>query len=65
LIWSRAWALRALSRSPAVSERDRARFSKAYDAHVEEGLRQLDRFGGDFERYGHWIPQFAVYALTD
>ncbi len=64
LIWSRAWALRALSRSPAVSPRDRERFTKAYQAHVEEGLRQLDRFGGDYETYGHWVPQFAVYALT-
>ena len=65
LVWSRAWALAALARSPAVSPADRARFQKAYDAHVAEGLRQFQEYGGDYESYGHWVPQFAVYALTE
>lgn len=64
-VWSRAWALKTLAAAPALSAADRARFSKAYQAHVEEGARQLDRYGDEYQVYGHWVPQFAVYALTD
>lgn len=63
LVWSRAWALKALARRS--SGEGAVRFERAYLRHVEEGLKQRDRYGADYWRYGHWVPQFAVYALTD
>ena len=57
-----AWALKALSRT--APKADRARFSKAYDAHVRQGLKEFEQFRGDYAAYDHWVPQFAVYALT-
>ena len=64
LVWSRAWALRALARqagSPAL----RRDCDRAYRDHVRRGLAQHARHADDFRAYGHWVPQFAVYALTD
>lgn len=60
--WSRAWALKALAaRAPAAQ---RKRFADAYEAHVRAGARDHDRFVGDYAAYDHWVPQFAIYALT-
>ncbi len=60
--WSRAWALKALSRKVPKAERER--FTKAYEAHVRQGLKEFERFKGDYAAYDHWVPQFAVYAMT-
>ncbi len=61
--WSRAWALRALSRKGPKA--DRERFTQAYEAHVRQGLTEFAQFKGNYAAYDHWVPQFAVYALTD
>jgi len=62
--WCRAWALRALSR--AVEDRgDRSAIEAAFDEHVEVGLELHDEHSADYHAYGHWVPQFAVYALTE
>lgn len=59
MVWSRAWAIGTLARrlnDPSL------RWS--YLRHVEEGLRQRDLHAGNYLEYDHWVPQFAVYALT-
>ena len=61
--WSRAWALKALSRR--APKADRVRFATAYDAHVRQGLKEFEKHSGNYAAYDHWVPQFAVYALTD
>jgi hypothetical protein len=62
--WGRAWALRAVSRRLADSA-EQARLDAAYLQHVAAGLathaEQKDNYGA----YGHWVPQFAVYAITE
>lgn len=62
--WSRAWALKALGRKASDADL-RERFARAYQEHVKRGLADHALHGGDFGAYGHWVPQFAVYALTD
>ena len=62
--WSRAWALRALARR-APDAATRARLENAYLEHVRAGMRQHAAHAGDFMAYDHWVPQFAVYALTE
>jgi hypothetical protein len=62
--WSRAWALKALA-AAAPGEDDRKRFQKAFEAHVVQGMKQHEASKGDYWAYGHWVPQFAVYAVTD
>ena len=62
--WSRAWALKALS-AAATDEADRKRFRKAFEAHVAQGMKQHEASKDDYGFYSHWVPQFAVYALTD
>ncbi|KAF0246346.1 MAG: hypothetical protein FD180_834 [Planctomycetota bacterium] len=62
--WSRAWALKSLA-STTRDEVDRKRFRKAYEAHVVQGMKQHEASKDDFRAYGHWVPQFAVYAVTD
>ena len=64
MTWSRAWALRALSRSAPDADL-RRRFDRAYLEHVAAGRRQFADNAGDYGTYDHWVPQFAVYALTE
>jgi len=59
--WSRAWMLHRL----ALLHPDEVLYRRAYDAHVEVGLRDHERGVGDYLAYDHWVPQFAVYALTE
>ncbi len=61
--WSRAWAFAALA-DAAPEEADRTRFHAAWRAHVEQGLKQHVLSVGDVWSYDHWVPQFAVYAVT-
>jgi hypothetical protein len=63
LNWSRAWALKALS-DKAPEEADRRRFRQAYAAHVAAAWKHHALKAGDIWAYDHWVPQFAVYALT-
>ncbi len=64
LTWSRAWAFSALGRT-VMSQRAREIYAYAFKRHVEHGMNNHARFKNDYQAYGHWIPQFAVYALTE
>ncbi|MCC6741826.1 MAG: DUF2891 family protein [Planctomycetia bacterium] len=61
--WSRAWALKALSN--AADGEERKRFRRAFEAHLVQGMKQHAVSKDDYWAYGHWVPQFAVYAATD
>jgi hypothetical protein len=62
--WSRAWAFKALA--AAVPDAvDRQRFQAAYASHVAAAWRHHAQKAGDKWAYDHWVPQFAVYALTE
>jgi hypothetical protein len=62
--WSRAWALRAASRGVA-DPAERARLQAAYRQHIAAGLEAHQRWKDNYGAYGHWVPQFAVYAITE
>lgn len=64
MTWSRAWALRALSRS-AGDQAARRRFDRAFLEHVQTGIQQHAAHAGSYGAYDHWVPQFAVYAITE
>jgi len=59
--WSRAWMLHRL----ALLYPDEPLYRRAFDAHVAVGVRDHERGVGDYMAYGHWVTQFAVYALTE
>jgi hypothetical protein len=59
--WSRAWMLHRL----ALRFPDEPLYRRAFDAHVAIGVRDHERGVGDYLAYGHWVTQFAVYALTE
>jgi hypothetical protein len=63
LNWSRAWALKKLA-AAAPGEDDRKRYRAAYEAHVVQAWKHHAAKAGDVWAYDHWVPQFAVYALT-
>lgn len=62
--WSRAWALKALSQR-TTDESQREQFEKAYQAHISVGMKHHQQNVGNFGRYDHWVPQFAVFAITE
>lgn len=64
LNWSRAWSLRAASQK-LPSGPERQRLEDAYWKHVQAGMEEYSLHAGDYSRYDHWVPQFAVYALTE
>ncbi len=64
MFWSRTWALRAMSAAtPDPIERDR--WARAADLHVLAGMQQHELLKGAWIAYDHWVPQFAVYAVTE
>lgn len=63
LNWSRAWALAAMAQKGP--EKDRERYRKAFDAHVVAAMKHHHEMEEDVMAYRHWVPQFAVYALTE
>lgn len=62
--WSRAWALRILA-SAAPEETDKQRFEAAFLAHAEVAIKHHAKHASEYLSYGHWVPQFAVLALTE
>ena len=58
---SRAWMLDGVASALPMSDPRRPVLSTAATAHVNSGLAATSR-----EDYGasHWLPTFAVYALT-
>lgn len=67
--WSRAWSIKALARSAqATLGKDHPttrRLVAAYHAHVLAGRERHFRYRGDYFAYDHWVPQFALYAITE
>jgi hypothetical protein len=67
--WSRAWAIKALARRAnealGPTHATTQRLVRAYHAHVHAGRERHFRYRGDYRAYDHWVPQFAVYAITD
>jgi hypothetical protein len=62
--WSRVWALRDMAAS-APTQYDRDRFHRSALEHVGIGMQRHFPVKDDFLNYGHWVPQFAVYAVTE
>jgi hypothetical protein len=67
--WSRAWAIKALARHSSnalgATHPTTKRLVAAYHAHVHAGRERHFRYRGNYYAYDHWVPQFAVYAITD
>jgi hypothetical protein len=67
--WSRSWAIKALARHTIATlgaqHEQSKRLVGAYHAHVLAGRERHFRYRGDYYAYDHWVPQFAVYAITD
>lgn len=67
--WSRAWGIKALARhavaSRGATHATSLRLGAAYHAHVRAGRERHLRYRGDYYAYDHWVPQFAIYAITD
>ncbi len=67
--WSRSWAIKALARHAitklGASDPMAKRLVAAYHAHVLAGRERHFRYRGNYYAYDHWVPQFAVYAITD
>lgn len=61
--WSRAWALRGMQEG-APTAKARERFRRSAREHVDVGMVRHRQLKGDFLAYDHWVPQFAVYAVT-
>ncbi len=62
--WSRAWAVKALARRATQPEQAQ-RLEKAWQAHIDAGMQLHTRMRANYGAYGHWVPQFAVYGLTE
>ena len=56
---SRAWGLWWAHRATGES-----RFGQAIDAHWSQMRDTHASRGADYFAYGHWVPQFALYAIT-
>jgi len=62
--WSRAWAMKALAdRAPYPG--DKAQWLDAWAEHVHVGMERHETLKGSFLNYDHWVPQFAIYAVTE
>jgi hypothetical protein len=62
--WSRAWALKAIA-SKIQDPKEQKRLERAYSEHVASGMALHEKSKDDYRNYGHWVPQFAVYAITE
>jgi hypothetical protein len=67
--WSRSWAIKAFARHTiaklGAQHEQSKRLVAAYHAHVLAGRERHFRYRGNYLAYDHWVPQFAVYAITD
>lgn len=62
--WSRIWTFtRLLATKPEAAVA--ARLEKARAAHIKAGQAAHKVHAGRYHAYDHWVPQFAVYALTE
>ncbi len=58
--YSRAWAIWSLYESTGE-----LRYREAYFAHVTDNFDLHANSKTDYLNYGHWVPQFGVYAITE
>lgn len=63
LSWSRLWALRGMM-VDAPTAAERRRFHRSAAEHVKVGMERHWMFEGNFGAYDHWVPQFAIYGVT-
>lgn len=72
--WSRAWAIKSLARRLQDSNFNAEKIVESYKAHIEQGLEIHKKFAKEhpvidekeaYYSYYHWVPQFAIYAITD
>lgn len=61
--WSRVWALRGMQLD-APTPKARERFRRAAQEHIAVGMARHAVLAGDWVAYDHWVPQFAIYAVT-
>jgi hypothetical protein len=57
--FSRAWSLWSIY----VTTKNKM-YLKAYMDHVKSGLSLHDRYQESYFEYGHWVPQFGIYAIS-
>ncbi len=57
--FSRAWGLWSLYRRT-----NDLTYRKAYLTNVMMGMQEHESYQNDYNSYGHWVPQFGIYALT-
>jgi len=73
ILWSRAWALKAISQNSTLSETDRKKYKSSYFNHISKGLFHHNKIQKEqkfqdyssYHAYDHWVPQFILYSLTD
>lgn len=58
LNFSRSWGLWEL-----YSATGRLEFADAYAAHFLQTFQKPEHWRGDYEKVGHWVAQFGVFAL--
>jgi len=72
--WSRAWAIKCLTKRLLYKSSYVEKLVDSYHAHIKQGLSVHRKFAKDhpdivekeaYYAYYHWVPQFAVYAITD
>ncbi len=39
-------------------------YLQAYQEHVKENFSLHSRYKNDYHSYGHWVPQFGIYAVS-
>ena len=57
--YARAWALWSVFLATGEP-----RYQAAYGAHLERNYGLHHSTKDDYHRYGHWVPQFGIYAMT-
>ncbi|MBV1930788.1 MAG: DUF2891 domain-containing protein [Porticoccaceae bacterium] len=58
--YSRAWALSSLYETTG-----KQRYLDAYEVHIRHNFNLPKNIKDDYLRYGHWVPQFGIYAITE
>lgn len=62
--WSRAWAFKSAASRLPEGDPKRAVLNDAFNRHIEFALSNHEKNANNYG-YTHWIPQFAVYAMTE
>lgn len=57
--YSRAWGFWSV-----YNKTNKTQYLEAYLSHTEKSLALHARYKDDYRRYGHWVSQFGIYALS-